>query len=315
MSNAVATDFQPITGTEVGPAVWHPGWLPDVSPFPELCEARADYDRLRAAWQTASQRRTELEAQLGAAGDQRAAKLRDAYLRGDENPEAGEADQTLSTELADVKVHAQAALDALIAHINNSILLVVDHRQEWLDAITRMEGSVVDEIAATEARLVALRAQTGTHGRLSHWVERTANAASFPIEHFAYAEIGVTTGDEAQDEQREMHKSYAGDQKLIGDGQADALQGRNEARQQEVPTEGSVELSALDEDDLVDWLMGTGMFDGDPRPQEAEVLAAAQGDPEMASRLVSAEGRANPEVTRPGLLDALTKITERKAGA
>jgi hypothetical protein len=315
MSETATAGFQRITSTEVAPAVWHPGWLPKSSPFPELSEAREEYDRLRAVRDAAVARRRDLEAQIEAERGQRSASLRDAYLDGEASPQAEEVDQELAQELETAKQHTQAALDALLAHINNTIVLVAEHRQQWLGEIDGMEQDVASEITATEARLRELRANVGTHGRLQHWIARTAEAASFPVQHFPYAEIAATSGDEAQDLEREMHKSYAGAQKLISNEEADALRARSDARGELEPTEPTAEVTAtqLDDGELVDWIMGAGMFDGHPRPSAAQVLAAAEGDPALASRLVKAEQNANPEAPRADLIDALTQITNRKA--
>jgi hypothetical protein len=317
MSEAATAGFQCITGTEVAPAVWHPGWLPKSSPFPELSEAREEYDRLRAARDAAGVRRRDLEVRIEADRGQRSTSLRDAYLGGEASPQADEADQALVQELETAKQHTQAALDALLAHINNTIALVAEHRQQWLEEIGSLETGVATEIAETEARLRELRANVGTHGRLQHWIARTAEAASFPVQHFPYAEIAATSGDEAQDLEREMHKSYAGSQKLVSNEEADALRARSDARGEMEPIEPTEVVTAvqLDDGELVEWLMGAGMFDGHPRPSAAQVLAAAEGDPVLASRLVKAEQNANPEAPRTDLIDALTKITNGQEGA
>lgn len=322
MSDTATVNFQRITGTEVGPGVWHPGWIPDTGTFPELIEAHDEIIRLRAAWQAAGQRTREIEGRIEADKAQRATGLRDAYLRGDESPQAAQADEALSAELADAKEHSRAAIDALLAHINNSIALVIERGPEWLSAIAEMDRSVVDEIVETEAKVRELRAKTGTNSRLEHWIARTADAAQMPVQHFPYAEIAAPPTGNEHDDAAQLHasalKSYGGGlpgSTLVSDKQIADARARSDRRQEGEPTEDTVELSTLDDDDLVDWLMGTGMFDGDPRPPAALVLSVAEGDPAMAARLLKAEARANPEGERGDLTGALTKITKGKAGA
>jgi len=71
-----------------------------------------------------------------------------------------------------------------------------------------------------------------------------------------------------------------------------------------------VELTELDEDDLVDWLMGTGQFDGQAKPTVQQVVEAGQeGGPEFATKLEAAEKRASGDAPRQGVTDGLSKVT------
>lgn len=71
--------------------------------------------------------------------------------------------------------------------------------------------------------------------------------------------------------------------------------------------ETEVELSSLDHEDLVDWLMGTGMFDGQKKPTAAEVVTAAEGDPALAKRLLDAEQEASGGEPRKQVREGLEK--------
>ncbi len=71
----------------------------------------------------------------------------------------------------------------------------------------------------------------------------------------------------------------------------------------------------MDDGELVDFLMGCGMFDGNPKPAAALVIEAAEGDAEMAERLLRAERTAGGDAPRQDVLDALTEITNGKATA
>ena len=202
---------------------------------------------------------------------------------------------------------------------------MVERGPEWLSAIAEMNSGVAEDIAATEAKLRQLRGTVGTHGKLEHWIARTAEAASLPMQHFPYAEIhSPPSGNEADDTvrlQESFNESFVGGlpgAKIVSDQEMDKVVARREARSHEAPTDpaqDTVELNDLDEDDLVDWLMGTGPFDGNPRPPAALVLSAAEGDAPLAARLLKAEHRANPEGERGDLINALTEITKGKAGA
>ncbi len=73
--------------------------------------------------------------------------------------------------------------------------------------------------------------------------------------------------------------------------------------------EHEVELTDLDEDELVDWLMSTGQFDGNPKPTVQQVVEAGnEGGPEFAAKLHAAETRASGDAPRQGVVDGLSKV-------
>lgn len=72
--------------------------------------------------------------------------------------------------------------------------------------------------------------------------------------------------------------------------------------------EEDVEVSELDDDELVEWLQATGVFDGEQKPAIPEVLSVADGDPELAGRLIKAEETANGDAKRTTLINGLEKI-------
>lgn len=70
-------------------------------------------------------------------------------------------------------------------------------------------------------------------------------------------------------------------------------------------------LSALDSEDLVDYLMSTGMFDGKEKPSVPELLDTVGDDPALAQKLLDAEGKASGGQSRTTLEEGLLKIVER----
>lgn len=72
--------------------------------------------------------------------------------------------------------------------------------------------------------------------------------------------------------------------------------------------EVEVELKDLPQQELVDWLMSTGQFDGNGKPSADEVVEAAQGDPELARRLEEAEKTASGDAPRKTVIQPLEKI-------
>jgi hypothetical protein len=321
MSDTVT--FARITGSDSAPALFNPGWLPDIEAFPELTQAREDYMRLRAAWSDAGARGRELEERIEADQARRDAALRDAYAAGEVNPQPEAEDDTLKVELAAAAQQAQAAVTAFLDHINNTIQLVLEHRQEWQGEIAAFEQNLDSEVQALLVRATELRAKRGHYGRLEHWIQRVTEGAEMPVAHFPYSDIAAPpSGDPAEEKARDLEfrlRSYAGGispDKPASEEQMREVERRNIASQHQQPAEaGAVELSHLDDEELVDWLMGTGMFDGEVKPTAALVVQAAENDAGMAARLLQAERTANPEAIRQDVLDALTEITNGKAMA
>lgn len=318
MSDTVTEqEFVRITGTDTGPATWLPGWLPDLDVFPDLSHARAEYMRLRDVWTVAGVRRRSLEAQIEAATEQRKGALRDAILAGEDSPQVDDESEALAGELVEAKEHAQAATSAFLEHINHCIVLVVEHRREWTGAITEFQQGLDDEVQALVDRATEIRQQRGHYSRLEHWIQRTVEGASTPFSHFPYSEIATPpSGDPVEEQARDLElmlKSYAGG--IAPDKPGTEEQGRRLEKQvlsapsQEPVPAGEVELNDLDDGELVDWLMGAGMFDGEPRPSAQLVVSAAEGDADMAARLIKAERAANAEAPRSEVLEPLNEIT------
>ncbi len=319
MSNTVT--FARITGTGTAPAVWSEGWLPDIEAFPELTEAREKAQQLRAARQAAGERRRDLEARIEADAEQRTTALREAYLAGQTDPQPGGDGEELKAELVEAQEHAQAASEALTEHLNSCIALVLEHRQEWLGEIAAFQGSVDGEVRALLAQAAALRAKRGHYGRLEHWIERTVQGAELPTAHFPYSDIPAPpSGDPVEEDRRDQEffeRSYAGS--LTPERRATEQEGRAleaqvlSQRPQPVADDeqyGEVELNDLDDEDLVDWLMSTGQFDGNPKPSADVVVAAAEGNAAMAQRLIDAELVAGGSAVRQTVIDQLTEITK-----
>jgi len=328
MSNTVIEQgFARIEDSSTAPAVWKDGWLPDTDVFPELSEARAEYLRLRRVWQSAGARRRELESQIEADTERRKAALRDAMLAGETDPQLEVEDPALKNELAQVNERSNAAMKAYVEHINNCIALVVAHRSIWMDEITAFQANVDSEVQALIDQATALRSKRGDFGRLEHWLDRVVAGAESPYVHIGYSEIPAKPSGDAAEEEAALRKfmlaSYAGG--IAPDAPATEEQGRalvegNIASQKQKPVlpeeTREVDVEDLADDELVDWIMGAGMFDGQPKPTEAAVVeAGAEGGPALAERLLVAEQTAGGDAPRQEAIDGLTKITNGKVSA
>ena len=71
-----------------------------------------------------------------------------------------------------------------------------------------------------------------------------------------------------------------------------------------------VELFDLEDDELVDWIMSTGRFDGEKKPNAKEVIAAAEGDSDNAERLLTAEKTATGDQPRGEVVTGLSKLID-----
>lgn len=71
-------------------------------------------------------------------------------------------------------------------------------------------------------------------------------------------------------------------------------------------------LEDLDDEDIVDWLMGTGMFDSRKKPTADEVVAAVGDDPDQAQRVLDAEEQAQGDKgPRVSVEERLQKVIDQ----
>jgi hypothetical protein len=304
------------------PAVWLPGWMPDLDVFPELTEARDELHRTRAAWYAAGERRHDLQERVEGEAERRKTALRAAYLAGEQNAQVQDDGPELRLELAAAAEQSQAALEAYIECINRVIIVVVEHQEDWLGEITEFQEGVDSAVQALIDQATALRAKRGNFGRLEHWIQRTVSGAQTPYDHFPYSDIPAPfSGDPDEEEARLrafMLASYAGGlrpDKPVSDERMAEVVERNAASQRRSPVadgqEAEIELNDLDAHELAEWIMGVGIFDGNAKPTAALVIeAATDGGPEFAARMLQAERLANPEAKRQDVLDRLTEITK-----
>lgn len=323
MSDTVT--FTRITGSDMAPAVLQAGWLPDLDVFPELTEAREKAQQLRAAWDKAAARRRDVEARIEAYSEQRKAMMRDAYLHGESSPQVKDQSEKLAAELVEASEHAQAACEAFTEHLNYCIGLVIEHRDEWQAEIEAFDGSVDSELRALQVQVTELCARRGHYARLAHWIERTVRGGELPVEHFPYSEVTAPLPeDQKAYEARSaeiFERAYAGGlnpDRRATETEARAMETRTLAPPQQPVNHAERividDYDELDDEDLVDWLMGTGGFDGQPKPTVEQVISVAEGDARLAGRLLKAEQVADPEATRQDLRDRLGEISNGKAG-
>lgn len=308
--------FVRVTGEDNAPACFNPGWLPDIDiddVAPELADARAEYLRLRDAWQSARAERRELSIQIEQDESNRALALRDAYLTGGDTTPQGESED-LKSRLAEAEARVQGATSAFLEHVNRTIGLVVTMHEVWLGSMEAYERDTDQKIQALLDEVMRLRDTRRNFSRLQHWITRTGvSAARMPADHFPFSEIPLPRSEDKEQEEREMKESML---KIYAGGIAplpplDAEQGAQlEQRVLDGPSQAPTESFTLepDEDDLTDWLMGCGRFDGQPKPDAELVIAVAENNAEMARLLLAAEKRATGDNPRQAVASELSRI-------
>jgi hypothetical protein len=72
-----------------------------------------------------------------------------------------------------------------------------------------------------------------------------------------------------------------------------------------------VDLAEADEEELDDWLLSTGQFDGKTKPSVDVVVAVGGQDPDLADALLDAEARTHDQ-PRKGVTEGLKAIIESR---
>lgn len=80
-------------------------------------------------------------------------------------------------------------------------------------------------------------------------------------------------------------------------------------------TVDETDFEELDDEELVEWLMSAGQFDGEKKPNADTVVKVAEGDPELAERLIKAEETASGGSPRSTVIDGLTAIRAAGGGS
>lgn len=210
------------------PAVWHDEWLPDVDLFPELTELVQEMGRLKAQRQTASANTRRISEALETHEKQRDDELRAAYAAGEPGRKIPDEREKLKAELEDAQAHANAAVGALLDHINHCVATVVEKRKEWIGFIQEREAIADAEDAALVAQILELRKNRANFSALEYWIERTGGPVRPPSAnrptitswgaqdigaHFPYGSIARPFSTDPEVAQREkdeiMRESYA----------------------------------------------------------------------------------------------------------
>ncbi len=316
---------------DVPKAVLASDWMPPDTRWPELNELRETHVRLREAASAAAQRAEGLAFQFKEEDRLKDEALKAGFAAGAE-PELPEItpDGERESLLKEARTVAKAATGASLDHIDK-VLQVFGHRHgEFTGDLNAEEHGLAEEIRAAETRVAELRSRQGTFERTRNWIDRIRESVEggLPVSMWVMRWEDVPVSAAFVSSQARVAFTDAATKTAHGDGTK--LEGvPNPARDRPgqpdtllVPrgsappapladeVEGEeVDLATLEHEDIVDWLMGAGMFDGEPKPTVSDVIEVVETDsPDLARRVLAADTEAYGGTPRKGVADALNKI-------
>jgi hypothetical protein len=297
---------------DVPPSVLAADWLPPDERWPELNELRDTHVRLRQQARSASMAVYALQQSFEAEDRAKDEALKAGFAAGVE-PDLPEitTDADRASQLKDAKAISKAASAASLDHIDKVLDVFGTRYPEFLGDLDAEDRELNLEISEARARLAELEARkANTNERTRQWIERIRSAREdgLPVQMIVmkWAETPVAHASDVVADTKAAH----------GDGTTrTAAPASAPARSSAVVvhSEGElgeeVELADLEDEDIVDWLMGAGMFDGEPKPTVADVVGVVEPDnTALARRVLQAETTAQGGNPRQGVADALSKI-------
>jgi hypothetical protein len=301
---------------DVPPSVLSADWLPPDERWPELNDLRDTHVRLRQQARSASTAVYTLQREFEAEDKAKDEALKAGFAAGVE-PDLPEitSDADRESQLKDAKAISKAASAASLDHIDKVLEVFGTRYPEFLGDLDAEDRELNLEIAEARARLAELEARNAnTNERTRQWIERIRRSREdgLPVQMLVMR-WDETPVAHASDTDADTKAAY-------GDGtirtSAPASPSRP-AASSSVVLEGDgeeVELADLEDEDIVDWLMGAGMFDGESKPTVADVVGVVEPDnPALARRVLAAETTAQGGKPRQGVADALNKIIGSEA--
>jgi hypothetical protein len=327
----ISTEPGTLNRYDVPKAVLAPDWLPPDTRWPELNELRETHVRLRESASAAARRASALERQFEEEDRLKDAALKAGFAAGAE-PElpAITPDAERASLLKEARTVAKAATGASLDHIDK-VLQVFGHRYaEFTGDLDAEEHGLSEQIREAEARVAELRSRQGTFERTRNWIDRIREVVEggLPVSMWVMRWADVPVSAVFASAQARAAFTDAATKTAHGDGtrlegvpnpardrpgQPDTLLvPRGSAPPAPLPDDEQgeeVDLADLEHEDVVDWLMGAGMFDGEPKPTVSDVIEVVETDnPDLARRVLAADTEAYGGAPRKGVADALNKI-------
>jgi hypothetical protein len=322
-------------------------WMPPDRRWPELNELRETHVRLRRSARETTLAVFALEQQFEEEDKARDEALKAGFAAGTE-PDLSfvTADPDRDAQLKEARAVSKASTAASLDHIDKVIGIFGNRSAEFIADFEAEEREHAEAIRALEAQIAELRTRQFGNERTRNWMIRVQEVVHDGIPAwgwlFRWADVPVASNmTPAQNEEFIRGATSLANANHVGglvpvlnprrdeDGQPDTLLVPRDsplargdasaimppaAKWEGEPDSDEVELADLDHEDLVDWLMGTGAFDGEPRPTVADVIEVVgdDADPDLARRVLRADGEANGGMPRQGVANALNKIINKE---
>ena len=285
-------------------------WMPPDTRWPELNELRDTHVRLRDQARSASREVYVLERKFEDEDKATEEALKAGFAAGTEpDLPAITSDADRESQLKEARTLAKAASGASFDLIDKVLEVFGTRYPEFLADLDAEDRELNIEISEARARLAELESRkSNTNERTRQWIERIRSATEDGLPVF------MTVMKWADTPVAGIVDTQAATRAAYGDGTT-----RKAATAPSPATVADhdgdeVELADLDHEDIVDWLMGTGMFDREAKPTVPDVIAVVEPDnPDLARRVLKAEAEAHGGTPRQGVADALNKIIGTEA--
>jgi hypothetical protein len=305
---------------DVPPAVLAFDWLPPDQRWPELNELRETHVRLRAASSAAAHAVSALERNFAAEDEAKDIALKAAFTAGTD-PELPEItpDADRESQLKEARTVARAASAASFDHIDKVLEVFGTRYGEFFADLNAEEHMLNEQIRQTRARLNELMARrSGTNQRTREWIDRIRQSVERGLPIFMMTQRWAETPVASLPETAEGRAAFtdAATRAATADGtlRRFAPAPPISAPDRDLKEYDEYELADLEHEDIVDWLMGAGTFDGEPKPTVADVIAAVEdNNPDLARRVLKADAEAYGGEPRRGVAAALNKIIDKES--
>jgi hypothetical protein len=174
---------------ENDPALRSADFFPPEDIWPELAHLRKEHERLLAVTRTEQAAYQQLRERYEAEDAARGTELKASFLAGDNPNEDGrDLEEARHTDLADARLRAEAATDALVAFLTEAIAEVGHKCPLWYANIeSRREQA---EAKVEEARRLVAEAEQVVAGaaQMRTWLDRFSGVSA--PRHIPFGELG-----------------------------------------------------------------------------------------------------------------------------
>lgn len=173
---------------ENNPALLRADFFPPEGVWPELAPLRGEHERLLAVASGERQAYAEAQRKHEAEDAARGTELAAAFLAGG-NPsdDTRATEEERHTELADARLRAEAAYDALVAFLTEALAQVQARADEWYAQLEPRHAAAQEKRDEAQRLLAEADAQVAEVRRFSNWLDRESGRSV--LGHFPFADM------------------------------------------------------------------------------------------------------------------------------